>query len=135
MDHHEEAIQGAIRDLGSGVFTSQRAAAKAYCVPRSSIQRRLQGSIPHAIAHQQQQRLTPEQEAFIVDWILKEDTRSLPPSHARVREMATRILRLSSDYEPLSQRWISSFLRRQPQVASIVGRLIEALRAKAASPA
>jgi hypothetical protein len=54
MDPYEEALQGAIRDLESGVFTSQRAAAKA------SIQRRLQGSVPHAIAHQQQQRLNPE---------------------------------------------------------------------------
>ena len=66
MDPHEEALQGAIRDLELGVFTSQRAAAKAWAVPRTSIQRRLQGSVPHAIAHQQQQRLTPEQESFIV---------------------------------------------------------------------
>jgi hypothetical protein len=134
MDPHEEALQGAIRDLESGVFTSQRAAAKAWAVPRTSIQRRLQGSVPHAIAHQQQQRLTPEQESFIVDWILEEDARSLPPSHARVREMATRILKLGGDHEPLGQRWISSFLTRQPRVASIVGRSIEASRAEAATP-
>ncbi|KAI1507588.1 transposase tan1 [Pyrenophora tritici-repentis] len=74
-------------------------------------------------------------EAFIVDWIIEEDTRSLPPSHARVREMATRILRLGGDHEPLGQRWISSFLARQPRVASIVGRSIDTLRAEAASPA
>ena len=49
--------------------------------------------------------------------------------------MATRILRLSGDHEPLGQRWISSFLARQPQVASIVGRSIDTLRAEAASPA
>jgi hypothetical protein len=135
MDPHEEAIQGAISDLESGVFTSQRAAAKAWGVPRSSIQRRLQGSVPHAIAHQQQQRLTPEQEAFVVDWILEEDARSLPLSHARVREMATRILILGGDHQPLGQRWISSFLTRQPRVSSIVGRSIDTLRAEAATPA
>ena len=135
MDPHEEALRGAIRDLESGVFTSQRAAARAWDVPRSSLRRRLQGSVPHAIAHQQQQRLTPEQEAFIVDWILEEDTRCLPPSHARVREMATRILRLGGDHEPLGQRWILSFLARQPRVASIVGRSIDTPRAEAASPA
>ncbi|KAI0569921.1 HTH-Tnp-Tc5 domain containing protein, partial [Pyrenophora tritici-repentis] len=77
----------------------------------------------------------PRREAFIVDWIIEEDTRSLPPSHARVREMATRILRLGGDHEPLGQRWISSFLARQPRVASIVGRSIDTLRAEAASPA
>lgn len=61
--------------------------------------------------------------------------RDLSPSHARVREMATRVLRLGGDYEPLGQRWISSFLTRQPRVASIVGRSIDTLRAEAASPA
>jgi hypothetical protein len=59
----------------------------------------------------------------------------MPPSHARVKEMATRILRLSGDNVPLGKRWISSFLTRHPQVASIVGRPIEALRAEAATPA
>ncbi|KAI1507209.1 DDE-1 multi-domain protein [Pyrenophora tritici-repentis] len=49
--------------------------------------------------------------------------------------MATRILRLGGDHEPLGQRWISSFLARQPRVASIVGRSIDTLRAEAASPA
>jgi hypothetical protein len=44
--------------------------------------------VPHAIAHYRQQRLTPEQEDFLVKWILEEDTRSQPPSHAHVGEMA-----------------------------------------------
>jgi hypothetical protein len=48
--------------------------------------------------------------------------------------MATRILKLGGDHEPLGQRWISSFLTRQPRVASIVGRSIEASRAEAATP-
>jgi hypothetical protein len=84
MDPREVAYNNAIRDLNVGVFKSQRQAAKA-----------------HAIAHQQQQRLTLEQEAFLVDWILDEDSRAQPPSHPRVREMATRLLRMNGDYEPL----------------------------------
>jgi hypothetical protein len=71
----------------------------------------------------------------LVEWILEEDARSQPPSHARVREMATRILKINGDHDRLGQRWISSFLTRQPRVSSIVGRLIEASRAEAASPA
>jgi hypothetical protein len=135
MDPREHAIQSAISDLNSGVYTSQRKAAAAWGIPRSTLQERLKGCAPHAIAHYRQQRLTPEQEDLLLEWILEEDARSQPPSHARVREMAVRILRLGGDHDQLRQRWISSFLTRQPRVASIVGRSIEASRAEAASPA
>jgi len=134
MDARETAIQSAIKDIKSGVFTSQRKAAAAYGVPRTSLQARLAGHATHAIAHQHQQRLTPEQEDFVVDWIIEEDSRARPPSHARVREMATQILRQNHDFTPLGNAWISQFLSRQPRVASIVGRSIEAPRAQAASP-
>jgi hypothetical protein len=43
-------------------------------------------------------------------------------------------LKLGGDHEPLGQQWISSFLTRQPRVASIVGRSIKASRAEAATP-
>jgi hypothetical protein len=135
MDARELSIQSAIRDLESGVYTSQRAAAKAWGVPRSTLQDRLDGRQPRAIAHQHEQRLSPEQEEFLVEWILDKDSRAQPPSHARVREMATRILRLGGDPNPLGQRWAQSFLARQPRVASIIGRTIESARAEAASPA
>ncbi|KAK1912943.1 hypothetical protein P3342_004879 [Pyrenophora teres f. teres] len=49
--------------------------------------------------------------------------------------MATRILRLSNDHDPLGQRWLQSFIARQPRVSSIIGRSIEVARADAASPA
>jgi hypothetical protein len=48
--------------------------------------------------------------------------------------MATRILRMNGDHDPLGQLWITHFLTRQPRVASIVGRSIEAARAEAATP-
>ncbi|KAI0569292.1 HTH-psq domain containing protein [Pyrenophora tritici-repentis] len=69
MDPREVAYSNAIHDLNAGVFKSQRQAAKAYGVPRSSLQERINGRQPYAIAHQQQQRLTPEQEAFLVDCV------------------------------------------------------------------
>ncbi|KAH6643497.1 hypothetical protein C7974DRAFT_289094, partial [Boeremia exigua] len=103
MDPKEFAIQCAIADLNSGVFTSRRKAAEWYGIAESTLRGRQQGQQPHAIAHQQQQRLTPEQEAFLVDWILDEDSRAQPPSHPRVRKMATRLLRMNGDHQPLGQ--------------------------------
>ncbi|KAH6612997.1 hypothetical protein C7974DRAFT_290663, partial [Boeremia exigua] len=49
MDAREAAIQSAICDLNSGVSTSQRKAARAYGVTRSSLQERLKGRQPNAI--------------------------------------------------------------------------------------
>jgi hypothetical protein len=135
MENREVATQSAIADLNSGVFTSQRQVARAYGIPRSTLQGRLEGRTNRVVAHHHQQRLTPEQEDFIVQWILEEGSRVLPLSHARVREMATRVLRMNGDHERLGQLWISNFLSRQPRVTSIVGRPIEAPRAEAASPA
>ncbi|KAJ8111260.1 hypothetical protein OPT61_g6103 [Boeremia exigua] len=133
MDPKELAIQSAIADLDSGVFKSVRAAARWWGVPRSTLQGRAAGQLPHAIAHSNQQRLTPGQERFLVEWILEEDTRGAPPSHPRVREMATRILHMNDDYEPLGQLWVPHFIARNPRVASIVGRKIESARTTAAN--
>ena len=102
-------------------------------MPRSTLQERLNGRQPNAIAHSNQQRLTPEQERFLVEWILEEDSRAQTPSHPRVREMATRILRMNGDYEPLGQLWVPHFITRNPRVALIVGRTIKSARTTAAS--
>jgi hypothetical protein len=133
MDPKESAIQSAIADYNSGVFTSLRKAAEWYGIAESTLRGRRRGQQPHAIAHQQQQRLTPEQEAFLVDWILDEDSRAQPPSHLRVREMATRILHMNGDHEPLGQLWVPHFITRNPRVASVVGRTIKSARTTGAN--
>jgi hypothetical protein len=78
--------------------------------------------------------LTPEQEEFLVEWILDEDLRAQPPSHNRVREMATRILRMTGDNAPLGHLWVSHFLQRNQRVHLIVGRSIEAARTDVTNP-
>ena len=54
--------------------------------------------------------------------------RGYPPSHARAREMASPILRANGDTDSLDKRWISSFIQRNPRVASIVGKKMETCR-------
>jgi hypothetical protein len=67
MDSKEILIVQAICDLNSGVFTSQRAAAKAYDIPRATLRDRMNGATNMTASHQHQQRLTPKQEEFIVE--------------------------------------------------------------------
>jgi len=40
---------------------------------------------------------------------------------------------MNNDHEPLGHLWVTNFLWRNPRVHSIVGRSIEASRAKAAT--
>ena len=134
MDAREQTLQLAIRDLNAGLYTSQRAAAKAYGIPQSTLLTRISGTTSRRASHQHRQRLTPLQEDFLVDWILEEDARGYPPPHARAREMANRILRMNGDEQPVGKLWLSHFIKRQPRVASVVGRKIEAQRVEAATP-
>ncbi|KAG9382284.1 Transposase [Pyrenophora tritici-repentis] len=76
------------------------------------------------------QRAAAKGEDFLVQWILEEDARAFPPSHARAREMANRILRMNGDHRPVGKHWMAAFLKRNPRVASVVGRKIEAARAE-----
>ena len=48
--------------------------------------------------------------------------------------MANRILKMNGDDKPVGKHWIHAFLKRNPCVASIVGRKIEAPRAEGATP-
>jgi hypothetical protein len=67
MDPRETAIALAISDLDAGIYISQRAAAKAYGVPRATLQSQLKGATNRATCHQPVQRLSPEQEEFLVE--------------------------------------------------------------------
>jgi hypothetical protein len=133
MANQEQAIQLAIRDYKNGVYSSQKAAAEAYNVPRSTFRDRLHNRHPPRNAHEVQQRLTSPQEDFLVQWILEEEARGYPPSHARAREMASRILKANGDTKPLGKKWITHFIGRHPEIASIIGKKIEALRIQSAT--
>jgi hypothetical protein len=115
MDPREVAIELAIQDYHAGVYKSERA-----------LQDRLKGATNRATSHQHQQRLSPEQEEFLVQWILEEDARACPPSRDRAREIAILILRMNGDQNPLSKKWLLQFIQRNPRVASVVSKEINA---------
>ncbi|KAI0994179.1 hypothetical protein K3495_g14002 [Podosphaera aphanis] len=131
MASREESIQSALDKLNSGFYSSLRSASRAYKIPRSTLRARLAGSQSHTIAHRNQQRLKIDQEESLAKWILDEDFQAHPPSHARVREMASLILQANGDNAPLGKNWMTSFLQRQTNVHTVVGKSIKAVRATA----
>lgn len=128
MDSREFALQQAIEDLQNDPSQSIRSIAKQYAVKEATIRGRMKGATTRAIAHEHEQRLSPLQEEFLVDWILEQDEHGYPPSHARARAMATRILQMNGQSAPLGNRWIQKFTTRNPRIASVIGRKIEAAR-------
>ena len=97
MGSKESVIQDAISENNSGSYKSERVVAKVYGVPQSTLRGRIRGGRSHTIAHSNQQRLSPEQEEYVVEWILEEDSCAQPPSHPRAQEMVTRILQMNGD--------------------------------------
>jgi len=99
-------------------------------LPRSTLQERIKGRKNARESHADQQRLAPKQEEFLVEWIVEEDQRGYPPSHSRAREMAARVLRMNGDTKPIGKKWLRKFIERNPKIASVIGRKIEAVRAE-----
>ena len=134
MADSEHAITSALADYHSNKFKSQNAAADAYGVPRSTFKSRLRGSQSTRISHEHLQRLSHLQEEFLVKWILDEEARGYAPTHARCREMASRILEMNGDHRPLGKLWVPHFIKRNPRVKTVIGKKLEAARASGVSP-
>ena len=47
-----------------------RKAAVKFHIPYPTLRGRINGRLPHAVAHQDQQRLSIEQEDLLADWVL-----------------------------------------------------------------
>jgi hypothetical protein len=135
MSTNEFSITCAIQALQDTPTATKKGTAIAYNISRTTLRDRFTGKRqPREIAHQHRQRLSPPQETFLGDWILDEESRGYPPSHPRIRDMAARVLRMNGDERPLGKRWTDGFLRRNPRIASIIGRKIHANRVDNASP-
>jgi transposase len=135
MDSIEISMQNAIEDYNSGRIPSYRAAAIKWGVSKSTLYDRIKGRTSQHVAQQPQQRLNPEQESFLAEWVIEQDAQGFSPSHARVREMALRILQINGDAKPLGKNWTTGFLHRNPRVATCIGQKIEHLRIKCSQPA
>jgi hypothetical protein len=129
MDDREKAITAAVDGYHNGTYASIRAAAKAHKISDTTLRRRLAGIGPHRTAHAKNQRLSAKQEDFLVEWILEEAERHSPPSHARARDMASRMMRMNDDDKKLGHNWLWKFCQRHPSVKAVIGRKPEQVQA------
>ncbi|KAG0132722.1 DDE superfamily endonuclease-domain-containing protein [Tuber indicum] len=99
MDTRDISIAQALEAINNG--TSERKATKENGISRSTLQSRRACRLSTQAGHHHQQRLSPDQERLLCDWIIEQEERGYAPSHSRTREMATLILSFSGDTNPL----------------------------------
>ena len=101
---------------------------------KSTLHARMNGGMNRLDVQLPQHRLTPDQENFLADWVIEQDAQGFSPSHPRVREMAFRILQMNGNCSPLGKKWITGFIRRNPRVATCIGKKIDNKRVKSSQP-
>ena len=104
-------IDDALAELESlepGEEYSYRKIAAKYGVVRSTLTRRHQGLVrPAQVKNSNQQKLTPEQEQELVQYIKGLTERHLPPTREMIRNFASTIAK-----EPVSESWVDRFINR-----------------------
>jgi hypothetical protein len=98
----------AIKRLGPGKHFSYRKVAKDFNIQRSTLRRRYQGlCAPRAGEAQNRQKLSPQQELQLVQYIEDLTEQELPPTRVMIQNFGSDIAGVAC-----SDAWVSQFLRR-----------------------
>lgn len=119
----ESDLTAALESVRSG--RSVNAASRLWGVPRSTLRHRISGFPSKAKYAASSQRLSPLQEKHLTDWVLAQRALGFPPTHAQVREFASRVLGSSGDHRPLGKNWTEGFVQRNPALKPSKGPRIE----------
>ena len=136
----EEVMQQALAGLATGKWKTPYAAAHALNIPSRNLYNRVkEDSKSRSEARVAQQSLTVAEERELVKWIRGLTMSGTPAQHSIIKEMAEtirnkRVAYVNDStiehvsYPPLGDRWIQRFIRRHPDLKSVVGKRIEASR-------
>jgi hypothetical protein len=131
----EGRIQLAISALKKQEISSIRRAATTFNVPLSTLHNRLSGRQHRIEQRANGHRLSKNQEASLVEWILSRDARGVAPRPSHVAEMANILLHEEdSTAQPIGKNWVSSFIKRHDEVKSRFARRYNYSRAKCEDP-
>ena len=126
----------AISSLRKKEITNIREAARLYDVPRTTLQRRLNGSTNRAEKQANGLKLTKEEEESLVQWILSMDQHGAAPRLSHIQDMANILLsnRGLSNIQPIGQNWVYKFIKRHDQLKTKFSRRYNYQRAKCEDP-
>jgi len=90
--------------------------ARQYEIPRSTLMYRINDRKAASVRNQHFQRLSPEEEAAICNWILRLQAWGWPPRVEQVRSIAKELLVKKSDNKSVGINWPQKFLKRHSQI-------------------
>ena len=122
------SIELALDNVRKNPTVSIRSVARAYDVPHNTLLRRLNGGKDRSHGHDAQMILTPNQEGLLVNWILEQERLGHVPTGLLVRELAAEIGRNSGTKPTISEKWITRFKERHPEIRTKIGRAINSIR-------
>ncbi|KAG9196117.1 hypothetical protein G6011_01238 [Alternaria panax] len=130
----EGNLQLAILDINSHQFQSNARAAAIFNVPRRTLVDRRAGRRSRSDCEPNSKRLIKLEEEAIVQRVLEEGLRGIPPSKAHVRDMADRLLRERGG-KPTGKNWVDNFIKRTPELRTRWSRPYDHQRAVCEDPA
>jgi hypothetical protein len=130
----EADVQLAISDIQNNQIQSLRRAEIIYKVPKTTIRRRRDGAHCRRDCEPNSRNLTKLEEEVIIQRILDECLRGIPPLKAHVRDMADRLLRDRSG-NPTGKNWVDRFIKRTPELRTRWSRPYDHQRAACEDPA
>jgi transposase len=117
----EIRVQEALVAIESGFF-SISAAAKAFNLPRSTLQDRIKAksaSTPTStsiIRGGHNKKLNKSQETVLCEWLERSARHGFPPRQDHIHQMADKLLRESgTSSSKIGKHWVERFLKRNPQ--------------------
>ena len=123
----EERVLLAVEAFRQGQFQSANKAAQAHEVPQSTVSDRLRD------AQINNRKLTPAEEASLVQWILSMDERWMPLTVAYTRHMADLLL-FERGKDPVDENWVRNFVHRHDKIEAKYCRKYDYQRAKCEDP-
>ena len=95
---------------------SERKPAPQHDVPKTTLQKRINGSPPASVAYQRRQCLVTEEETALVNWILRLQAWGWPARVEQTRQMAQELLTSRGSTHQLGNNWQQKFLKRHPDI-------------------
>ena len=105
MENAPWTCEKALEGLKNGQFISLRDAAAKTGLGRTTLTNRQNGMKTRQEGHTKEQKLSPELENELVQWILEEDSAGLAPTLTHVRSMAVNLLEYAGDPTGLGENW------------------------------
>ncbi|EDN92813.1 hypothetical protein SS1G_08678 [Sclerotinia sclerotiorum 1980 UF-70] len=132
-NNQEGRILLAIEAINKDQKLSIRKAAKLYNIPRTKIQRRMDGTTPRIESRANSHNLTKLEEEVLIQYIIDMDERGFASKLNGVEDMANYILE-SQGAKKVGKLWAHRFVKRYPELKTCFNRVYNFQRALCEDP-